>query len=263
MQGGLDGIAEMLKDVHLIRLDLDTEVIKVIPQFVENTQKENKILKEEVQSMKVSHNALKESHADLLSKFSALNVKFEAFNYFNESFLSDSTIANKTEHRKFVNHLILNGRISLKISTVLLYRGSAHGWKYADWHSRCDNKGSTLTLFRVKETDLRCGGYTTAQWEGPSSGVYKPCPSSFLFSLDKNVYLPVKDSNKATYCSGNWGPTFGDNCDLAAYSEPFNSSSKCRSFPEKSAYQVPKDQNGNSVLTGCKDSFEAAEIECY
>ena len=189
-------------------------------------------------------------------------MKFEAFNYFNESFLSDSTIANKTEYRKFVNHLIRNGRCSVKISTVLLYRGSVHGWKYADWHSRCDNKGPTLTLFRVKETDLRCGGYTTAPWEAPSSGVYKPCPSSFLFSLEKNLHLPVKDSTKAAYCSGNWGPTFGDNCDLAAYSEPFNSKN-CRSFTEKSAYQVPKDENGNSVLTGCKDSFESAEIECF
>ena len=50
MQGGLDGIAEMLKDVHLIRLDLDKEVIKVIPQFVEDTKKENRELKEELQS---------------------------------------------------------------------------------------------------------------------------------------------------------------------------------------------------------------------
>ena len=67
MQGGLDGIAEMLKDVHLIRLDLDKEVIKVIPQFVEDTQKENKKLKEELQTVKLSHTALKDSHADLLA----------------------------------------------------------------------------------------------------------------------------------------------------------------------------------------------------
>jgi hypothetical protein len=67
MQGGLDGIAEMLKDVHLIRLDLDKEVIKVIPQFVEDTQKENIKLKEELQTVKLSHTALKDSHADLLA----------------------------------------------------------------------------------------------------------------------------------------------------------------------------------------------------
>jgi hypothetical protein len=202
--------------------------------------------------MKLSHTSLKDTHADLLSKFSALNVKFEAFNYFNESFLSDSTIANKAEYKKFVNHLIRNGRCSIKISTVLLYRGSAHGWNYTDFHSRCDNKGPTLTLFRVKETDLRCGGYTTAPWEALSSGACKPCPSSFLFSLEKNLHLPVKDSNKATYCTSNWGPTFGDNCDLAAYSEPFNSSNKCRSFPEKNAYQVPKDRMATRCSLGAK-----------
>ena len=81
----------------------------------------------------------------------------------------------------FLYKLIRNGRFEVKISTVLLYRGSTHGWKAADFHKQCDNKGATVTLFNVKETNLRCGGFTSLNWEAPASGTYKNDPNSFLF----------------------------------------------------------------------------------
>ena len=49
------------------------------------------------------------------------------------------------------------------IGTTLLYRGSDHGWMIKDFHSRCDEKGPTLCLFKVKDGDC-IGGYTNAQW---------------------------------------------------------------------------------------------------
>jgi len=52
MQGGLDGIAEMLKDVHLIRLDLQKSVIDTLPKFIEKTENEVIVLKKEVESLK-------------------------------------------------------------------------------------------------------------------------------------------------------------------------------------------------------------------
>ena len=81
----------------------------------------------------------------------------------------------------FLYKLIRNGRFEVKISTVLLYRGSTHGWKAADFHKQCDMKGPTVTLFNVKETNLRCGGFTALNWEAPASGTYKNDPNSFLF----------------------------------------------------------------------------------
>jgi hypothetical protein len=50
----------------------------------------------------------------------------------------------------------------LLIST-LLYSGSIDGWDALTFHSRSDNKGSTLSLFQVKDGDC-IGGYNKASW---------------------------------------------------------------------------------------------------
>jgi hypothetical protein len=43
----------------------------------------------------------------------------------------------------------------------MLYRGTEHGWKSEVFHSRCDEKGPTISLLKVKDGDC-IGGYTTA-----------------------------------------------------------------------------------------------------
>ena len=48
-----------------------------------------------------------------------------------------------------------------ELVTTMLYRGSNDGWKLKDFHSRCSNKGPTVTLFKVKKGDC-IGGFTTA-----------------------------------------------------------------------------------------------------
>ncbi len=45
--------------------------------------------------------------------------------------------------------------------TTLLYRASVDGWKYINFHSKCDNKGPTICLFKIKDGDC-IGGYTEA-----------------------------------------------------------------------------------------------------
>lgn len=47
--------------------------------------------------------------------------------------------------------------------TSLLYSGSLHGWKFFDFHTRCDGKRPTISLFKIKDGDC-IGGYTNAQW---------------------------------------------------------------------------------------------------
>jgi hypothetical protein len=52
--------------------------------------------------------------------------------------------------------------------TTLLYSGSIHGWEAKDFHSRCDGKGPTISLFKMKaeededEVEDCIGGYTNA-----------------------------------------------------------------------------------------------------
>jgi hypothetical protein len=45
--------------------------------------------------------------------------------------------------------------------TVLLFRGSEHGWMGEDFHSHCDKKGPTISLFKIKDGDC-IGGFTKA-----------------------------------------------------------------------------------------------------
>lgn len=47
---------------------------------------------------------------------------------------------------------------------TLVYRASKHGWSPEVFHSKCDNKSSTLTIVRVK--DFIFGGYTDQNWAG-------------------------------------------------------------------------------------------------
>ena len=44
----------------------------------------------------------------------------------------------------------------------MLYRGSEHGFMGKDFHGRCDGKGPTISLFKLKDNDNCIGGYTEA-----------------------------------------------------------------------------------------------------
>jgi hypothetical protein len=51
-----------------------------------------------------------------------------------------------------------------------------------DFHSRCDNKGPTISLFKIKNGDC-IGGYTAAKW--PSTAGYVVDNGSMLFNLPR------------------------------------------------------------------------------
>ncbi len=46
----------------------------------------------------------------------------------------------------------------------LEYRASEHGWKCSDFHQKADNKGWTVTLFKILDGDC-IGGFTTQSWD--------------------------------------------------------------------------------------------------
>ena len=77
----------------------------------------------------------------------------------NLQFLMNSICISNYEEKLYLFKL-LGGR---RLLTMLLYRGSKHGWKYKDFHSRCDGKGPTISLFKVKDGNC-IGGYTNAFW---------------------------------------------------------------------------------------------------
>ncbi len=95
-----------------------------------------------------------------------------------DNFFANSKCATENQQKEYLRKLLGNKRLI----TYMLYRGSDHGWYYVDFHSRCDNKGPTISLFKIKDGDV-IGGYTKAQWESPSSSKYVGDSDAMLFNL--------------------------------------------------------------------------------
>ena len=71
-----------------------------------------------------------------------------------------STILNG--HIEYVEQVVewLGGHVQWR----LCYRASVHGWSSKNFHTRCDNKGPTVTIVKVGECIF--GGYTDKNWKG-------------------------------------------------------------------------------------------------
>ena len=60
---------------------------------------------------------------------------------------------------------MLNGWLSLQEGKwKLLFRGSRDGFQAETFHSKCDNKGPTVTV--VKSGNYIFGGFTEISWNG-------------------------------------------------------------------------------------------------
>jgi hypothetical protein len=102
---------------------------------------------------------------------------------------------------------------------TLLYRGSRDDRLSSQaFHSKCDNKGCTLTLIETTCGTV-IGGYTNTSWS--SSGGWSRANKAFLFALSgSSISSPFKMKLKneqkqcAIYNYSSYGPTFGAGHDL-------------------------------------------------
>ena len=130
----------------------------------------------------------------------------------------------------------------------LLYRGSRDGSLSKNFHEKCDNQGPTLIVYR---NDKECifGGYASIPWT--NQGCYKNAPDCFIFTLN-NIHntepykFPVKNNNEGVYRYINYGPTFGEGCDICIY-EDFKSKDSNSDFPCRYQDTLGK---GRSIFTG-------------
>lgn len=93
----------------------------------------------------------------------------------------------------------------------LLVRGSENGFDCRNFHERCDNKGPTITIVKVKYTNEILGGYNSCDWK--SESYFYNIKGSFIFSLNKAhpVFGLVNDSSLlySQILDINCGPHFG------------------------------------------------------
>jgi hypothetical protein len=99
----------------------------------------------------------------------------------------------------------------------LLYRASRDGNTTATFHAKCDNKGATIIIVKIKNSEQIVGGYNPLSWD--SSNKDKFTYDSFIFSFtDRNNLHSAKvgysyGDDYSIGCHGGWGPIFGSGTD--------------------------------------------------
>ncbi|RIA79352.1 hypothetical protein C1645_822669 [Glomus cerebriforme] len=93
----------------------------------------------------------------------------------------------------------------------LLVRGSRDGFDIKNFHKKCNDKGPTITIAIVKNTNEILGGFNPLDWSPKYDSTNTK--ESFIFSLDKTnlsslIFSKVVDENHAIYKIR--GPDFGD-----------------------------------------------------
>jgi hypothetical protein len=99
---------------------------------------------------------------------------------------------------------------------TLLYRRSIHGSEGQHFHSKCDDKGCTLTIIETTCGAI-FGGYSNTPWSSNRSNRgCKAANKAFLFVLSAGIIsspckMKLKDANdpKAIYNNSSFGPVFG------------------------------------------------------
>ncbi|EXX74421.1 hypothetical protein RirG_051290 [Rhizophagus irregularis DAOM 197198w] len=106
-----------------------------------------------------------------------------------------------------------NGIQNCTFEFQLLVRGSRDGFNVKNFHKNCDEKGPTITIANVKNSNEIVGGYNPLDWN-PNFGTDFVSDEYFIFSLDKKdlekfIFSKFVVENLGVY--KNNGPDFGGN----------------------------------------------------
>ncbi|RGB38449.1 hypothetical protein C1646_806395 [Rhizophagus diaphanus] len=120
----------------------------------------------------------------------------------------------------------------------LLYRANRDGDTVNTFHAKCDNKGATIVVAKIQNSEQIVGGYNPLYWN--SNDGWKNTKDSFIFSFtDRNNlktakvgYINDGHHGNALYSHQSYGPLFGSGHDLIIYPYNQNSSSTQCSYPK-------------------------------
>jgi len=141
----------------------------------------------------------------------------------------------------------------------LIYKASRDGFDTNTFHSRCDNKGPTMTIVQSNNNYL-FGGYTSVAWTSSADIGYKTDTTAFLFTLTNPHKIPptkyhidpTKAENAIWYGSG-YGLWFGD-YDLGL--------SNNRNYTEFPSSYIDTTGKRNKTFTGARN-FIVSDIEVF
>ncbi|GBC03004.1 hypothetical protein RclHR1_04930001 [Rhizophagus clarus] len=141
-------------------------------------------------------------------------------------FIYDSALIERQHFAIFASWIDKKENLHYNVRSIpyhfnLLYRASRDGNTVATFHAKCDNKGATIVVAKIANSEQIVGGYNPFQWD--SSNKDKSTIDSFIcFFADKNNIVTAKVGysngvNSIKNFSAH-GPTFGSGCDLVCNS---------------------------------------------
>ncbi|KAL9954732.1 hypothetical protein ACROYT_G042305 [Oculina patagonica] len=173
--------------------------------------------------------------------------------------IEESEILTDEKHQS-----ILNSWLQVKEGKWrLLFRASRDGFAARNFHTKCDNKGPTVTI--VKSGNNIFGGFTDVSWASDRI-TWITCTQAFLFSIInpqglRPTKMPIsKYKLKGFFCDSSLGPTFGGNRDLQVISRNENKSLSGYSHLGFS-FDVPPGQQA-TFLAGAK-TFTVTDYEVF
>ena len=150
----------------------------------------------------------------------------------------------------------------------LLYSGKKDGMDAVSFHKKCDGKGATVTLLKVKSQTKSwevyiIGGFADKAW--CSADKYIESNESFLFSLTNKAKYPLRPSNEhlALVGNANYGPTFGMD-DLRVQLD-FSIVTMCACcYPEFTKMTSGSNNKGGGLFGGSNETqWQLLEIEVF
>ena len=190
---GLPGGKTQKAELSLNKKEINKDIL------VEELIKKVNILEEENKKLKKEINEIKEWKKKI-EKFLEFKIKKKEIGF-------ESKIIDKSEDLKFLINRLINNDSSLKEKNInfnLLYRATRDGDNFNDFHSRIDNKNSTLTIIK---TNLGCkfGVFLEVPFKQINNSIVDE--KSFIFSLDlKKIYnsksgsFTLNDYNSSNGC---------------------------------------------------------------
>ncbi|KAJ6234769.1 pep-cterm sorting domain-containing protein [Anaeramoeba flamelloides] len=160
------------------------------------------------------------------------------------------------------------------------FNSRTDGWKIQTFHQKCDNKGKSIILIKLKNQSL-FGGFAAIDWDSTSRFKQSTGNKSFLFSLislDPNFEEPIKlyayhKKKKELYCSSNFGPSFGGSfagiSDLQIGYKKKNMKDNLQTYSDLgNTYQPPfgytrGSNQAKNFLAGSHNNWDIFQIEIF
>ncbi|KEJ82782.1 TLDc domain-containing protein [Oxytricha trifallax] len=147
----------------------------------------------------------------------------------------------------------------------LLYRASRDGFFPKYFHTKCDNKGPTITFY-LSSLGKTFGIVAFKSWDSPDKATFQQDPDMFLFQLDyKTIHKQINNNESLQYLSRSYFPSAGITLEFDMRSNQGLITGQTTSFGKHFDVSKLKSQGMNDCSTylGGAAEFELLEIEVY